>query len=167
MIAKGIITTIAGTGVQGYSGDNSLATSAQLNYPTGVAIDAAGNILISDRYNHRLRMISKTTGVITTIAGTGVYGYSGDNGLATLAQLAHPYYIAIDVTGNILIADSFNYRVRMISNGIITTIAGTGVNGYSGDNGLATSAQLSYPSGIAIDLSGNILITDIYSNRII
>jgi sugar lactone lactonase YvrE len=166
MIANGIITTIAGTGFAGYSGDNGPATSAQLSGPRGIAIDAAGNILISDFSNTRLRMISKKTGVITTIAGTGVYGYSGDHGPATSAQLNGPSGIAIDATGNILITDLFNFRVRMISNGIITTIAGTGVQGYSGDNGPATSAQLYNPNGIAIDLSGNILITDAGNNRL-
>jgi sugar lactone lactonase YvrE len=163
MISKGIITTIAGTG---YSGDNGPATSAQLNFPICIAINAAGNVLISDYYNNRLRMISKTTGVITTIAGTGVPGYSGDHGPATSAQLYGPAGIAIDTTGNILIAETYNNRVRMIANGIITTIAGTGEYGYSGDNGPATLAQLHAPAGVAIDLSENILITDSGNNRL-
>jgi hypothetical protein len=166
MIAKGIITTIAGTGVSGFSGDNGPATSAQLYFPSGPAIDAAGNILIPDYFNHRLRMISKMTGIITTIAGTGVRGFNGDNRLATSAQLNQPRGIAIDTTGNILIADIYNNRVRMIANGIITTIAGTGAGGFSGDNGPATSARLSLPFGVAVDLSGNILITDTYNQRL-
>jgi sugar lactone lactonase YvrE len=169
MIANGIITTIAGTGFAGFSGDNGPATSAQLNSPEGIAIDAVGNILIVDTTNQRLRMISKTTGVITTIAGTGVSDYignSGDNGPATSAQLSYPTGISIDTTGNILIADRFNNRVRMIANGIITTIAGTGDYGFSGDNGPATSAQLKLPNGVAVDLSGNILIADTYNQRL-
>jgi sugar lactone lactonase YvrE len=176
MIAKGIITTIAGTGVAGFSGDNGLATSAQLSGPSGTAIDAAGNILIVDCRNHRLRMLSKGTGRISTIAGSGgtgfTYGaYNGDDGPATSAQMNYPTSIAIDALGNILITDYFNHRVRMIANGIITTIAGSGnigffSGGFSGDNGPATSARLNLPEGIAIDAKGNILIADNVNCRI-
>jgi hypothetical protein len=160
MIANGIITTIAGTGVGGFSGDDGPATSAQLNRPFGLAVDSTGNILIADTINMRLRMISYTTGTITTVAGTGVSGYNGDNINAVTAQLSNPQAVAFDASGRLLIADAGNNRIRMIANGIITTIAGTGVSGFSGDNGVATSAQLNYPIALAIDAIGNIAVGD-------
>ena len=164
----GIITTIAGTGTAGYNGDNIAATSAQLNGPWGVAIDASGNVYFGDTYNERVRKINVSTGIITTIAGTGTEGYNGDNILATSAQLNNPQGITLDTSGNIYIGDLHNYRIRKIdaNNGIITTIAGTGTSGYNGDNIAATSAQLSDPFGVAIDSLGNIYITDRGNNRI-
>jgi trimeric autotransporter adhesin len=127
--------------------DGGLATSALLNGPYGVAVDAAGNIYTSDAGNHRIGMVTKSTGVITTVAGNGVSGYGGDGGLATSARLDYPGGIAVDASGNIYIADADNYRIRVVtkSNGIITTVAGNGTRGYSGDGGLATSARLSFP----------------------
>jgi trimeric autotransporter adhesin len=160
--STGIISTVAGTGSYSYSGDGGQATSAALFYPYGVAVDASGNIYIADTYNHRIRMVTKSTGIISTVAGDGTPEYKGDGGPATSAILYYPASIAVDALGNIYIADSFNYRIRMVtkSTGIISTVAGTGSYGYSGDGGQATSAILNYPRGVAVDVSGNIYIAD-------
>ena len=158
--ALGIITTIAGTGVAGYSGDNGQATDAQLSVPTGIAIDAAGNIFISELGNNCIRKVN-TSGIISTIAGTGTTGYGGDNGPAIAAKLWLPRLMAFDSEGNLYVADTHNDRVRKIStSGIITTVAGTGVQGYSGDGTTATAAQLGGPQGVAIDDSGNLYIAE-------
>jgi trimeric autotransporter adhesin len=166
--STGIISTVAGTGSDGYSGDGGLATSAALYYPYGVAIDASGNIYIADAGNNRIRMVTKSTGIISTVAGTGSSGSSGDGGLATSAALSSPRGVAIDASGNIYIAVAGNNRIRMVtkSTGIISTVAGTGSSGYSGDGVLATSTGLSSPKGVAIDASGNIYIADTYNHRI-
>ena len=165
--ASGIITTIAGTGTQGYGGDGGPATSAQLTYPYGVAVDDNGNVYISDWGNGRIRKVSAATGVITTIAGTGILGYSGDGGPASSAQV-FTEGIAVDGDGNVYAADSQNFRVRKISaaTGVITTIAGTGIQGYGGNGGAATLAQVSWPSGVAVDGGGNVYIADRMNNRI-
>jgi len=162
--AAGIITTIAGTGVAGYGGDDSAATAAKLNGPAGVAVDASGNVYIADDYNARIRKVN-AAGIITTIAGTGGYGYGGDNGPATAAQLYAPHGIAVDVSGNVYICDDLNDVIRKVNSaGIITTIAGTGMPGYSGDGNAATNAQLDRPYGIALDISGNIYFTEWNNN---
>ncbi|MFH1352591.1 MAG: LamG-like jellyroll fold domain-containing protein [bacterium] len=166
LCADYIITTVAGTGSSGYSGDGGSATSAQLNLPCGVTADDSGNVYIADRNNHRVRKVN-TSGTITTIAGNGSAGYSGDGGTATSAQLYFPFGVAVDSSGNVYIADYGNNRIRKINtSGIITTIAGNGSGGYSGDDGSATSAQLYYPAGVAVDGSGNIYIADYYNHRI-
>ncbi len=167
----GIITTLAGTGTASYSGDNSAATSATLNLPTGVVIDSAGNIYIADQYNHRIRKITVATGIITTHAGNGGTGsYSGDNSAATSANLYYPRNIAFDSQGNMYIADSTNYRIRKVttSTGTISTYAGSGgtSGSYSGDNGAATSAGFNAPSGVALDSSNNLYISDTNNHRI-
>lgn len=144
-VASGVITTVAGNGSAGYSGDNGQATSAQLNQPQGVAVDSAGNLYIADFDNNRIRKV--VNGVITTVAGNGAAGFSGDNGPATSAQLFEPYGVSLDATGNLYIADYLNSRVREVANGVITTVAGNGTYGFSGDNGRATNAQLSHPQG--------------------
>jgi sugar lactone lactonase YvrE len=166
--STGIITTVAGGAGYGYSGDGGQATAAQLSYPQGVAVDASGNIYIADAYDDRIRMVTRSTGIITTVAGGAGYGYSGDGGQATAAQLNRPKCVAVDASGNIYIADAYNHRIRMVtrSTGIITTVAGIVSNGYSGDGGQATAAQLSYPQGVAVDASGNIYIADAYNHRI-
>lgn len=157
-----LISTICGNGSQGYSGDGDLATSADLFVPHNIAVDAAGNIYFSDAQNNVIRMITKSTGKIATLAGLGPdhEGYSGDKGPATEAKLNFPEGVAVDKNGNIYIADSNNNVIRKISSGIITTIAGTGADGYSGDGGLATRATFSSLKGIAVDSDGNIYIAD-------
>jgi pimeloyl-ACP methyl ester carboxylesterase len=163
---SGIITTVAGSGTLGYSGDGAAATSAELNYPGGVAVDAQGNIYIADTDNSRVRMVSPN-GIITTVAGNGTPGYSGDNGIATSAELNWPYGVAVDASGNIYIADDQNHLIRKVSpGGIITTVAGDGTRGYSGDNGPAISAELNWPSGVAVDVFGNLYIADTGNSRI-
>ncbi len=142
----GIITTIAGNGTQGFSGDTGPATSASIDSPTGLTVDSLSNLYLADTHNHRIRRIT-TTGTITTIAGTGTLGQSGDTALATNAQLALPHGLTIDPQGNLYLADTANHRIRRIdaTTGIITTVAGTGTQGYSGDTGSATAANLDSP----------------------
>jgi uncharacterized protein (TIGR03437 family) len=170
-LSGGVRSTIAGNGTQGFSGDNGPATSAELSGPSGIAVDGAGNVYFADTGNQRVRKISN--GTITTVAGNGTAGFSGDNGPATSAQLnlqpasvLLPSGIVVDGSGNLFIVDPGNQRVRMVSNGVITTIAGTGTPGYSGDTGPAASAQLNNPSGIAIDTLGKLYISDSSNGRI-
>jgi trimeric autotransporter adhesin len=167
--STGIITTVAGDGTQGFGGDGGLATSAQFNLPFGVAVDTSGNIYIADYNNDRVRVVTRGTGIITTVAGDGTDRYSGDGGQATSTGVPTPYLIAVDTSGNIYIADSDNSRVRMVtkSTGIITTVAGDGTRGHKGDGGLATSAGLYNPHGVAIDASGNIYIADSFHIRMV
>jgi sugar lactone lactonase YvrE len=166
MISGGTITTVAGTGVSGYSGDDGPATSARLFNPTGVAVDTAGNLFIADANNYRVRKVS-ALGTITTVAGTGTVGYSGDNGPATSAQINYPVGVAVDAAGNLYIAELYNHVIRKVSaSGTITTVAGTGVAGYSGENGPAASAQLNKPSDVAVDTAGNLYIADYQNYRV-
>jgi sugar lactone lactonase YvrE len=161
---SGIITTIAGTGIEGYSGDGAAATSAQLDTPTGVAVDASGNLYIADSHNHRIREVSG--GTITTFAGIGTPGYSGDAAAATAAQLSLPSGVAVDTRGNLYIADTNNHRIREVSNGTITTIAGDGEELYAGDGAAATAAALDSPTSVAVDATGNVYIADRLNQRI-
>lgn len=162
----GIITTIAGTGTNGYNGDNIAATAAQIFDPGGVAFDTAGNIYFADGHNFRVRKIDKS-GIITTVAGTGSPGYNGDNIPATNAELNVPSNLSVDMGGNIYVADYDNGRIRKIDrSGIIHTIAGDSTQGYSGDNGPATAAELNRPLGVYADVYGNIYIGDTYNNVI-
>ena len=159
--ATQILTVVAGTGKAGYNGDFIPATSAELNIPVGIAFDAAGNLYISDNDNARIRRVSAATGIITTYAGTGVSGYNGDNSPARLAQLNDPYHISFDPSGNLYIADASNNRVRKVDTaGIITTVAGTGLAGYNGDNQPATAAELNKPLAAVADSAGNLFIAD-------
>jgi sugar lactone lactonase YvrE len=163
------MNTIAGQATKiGYSGDNGDALLALLNFPTCVCADINGNIYISDRSNHVIRMISIKTNIITTIAGTGSWGYSGDNNLATMAKLHYPFAVIIDSMKYIYITDSSNHVIRKITidTDIITTIAGNNSIGYAGDGTNATLSQLNYPTGIDIDINGNIYISD-RSNHVI
>jgi len=164
---SGTITTVAGNGTGGYNGDNIAATSAELYYPTGVAVDSAGNLFIADSSNYVVRRVDASTGFITTVAGNGHSGFSGDNGPATNASLALPSGVAVDGAGNLFIADMWNSRIRRVdaTTRIITTFAGGGTDGL-GDGGLATSASLALPSGVALDGSGNLFIADWLSERI-
>lgn len=158
-----IISTVAGGGPdkKGYAGDNGPATSARLDTPQGIAIAANGDLYIADAGNHVIRKVEATTGKIMTVAGTGTFGFSGDNGPATGAKLYGPTRIAVDQAGNLYIADHGNHVIRKVdTSGVITTVAGTGTAGYSGDGGLAIHAELSSPYGIAVDKDGNMLITD-------
>ena len=163
----GDINTIAGNGTYGYSGDGGAAISAEIWYPSGVAIDSSGNVYIADQDNYRIRKVTASTGIISTIAGNGTYGYSGDGGAATSAELKVPSGVAVDSSGNVYIADSYNFRIRKVtaSTGIISTIAGNGTGGYSGDGGAATSAEVE-PVGVAVDSSGNVYIVDQFNQRI-
>ena len=167
---NGIISTVAGDGTTAlYSGDGVPATSTGLN-PFGVALDASGNMYIADYVNNRVRMVN-TSGIIYTIAGNGFGGpanggYSGDGGAATSAELFNPADVKIDGSGNIYISDADNSCIRLVSNGIISTIVGNGVSKYAGDGGPATAAELTYVLSIALDQSGNLYIADMYGNRI-
>jgi uncharacterized protein (TIGR03437 family) len=163
---SGVITTVAGNGANGFSGDGGPATSASLNSPSGVAVDASGNLFIADLYNNRIRKVS-TSGIITTAAGNGTAGYSGDGGPATSAELDDPQGIAIDASGNLFIADHYNDRIRKVStSGIISTVAGNGNYGFSGDGGPATSAELQGPGSVAVSASGNVFFGDLYDYRV-
>jgi sugar lactone lactonase YvrE len=194
-VSNGVMTTVAGNGTSGFSGDGGPATNAQLYQPTGVAVDSAGNVYIADTGNNRIREVSNgvittlvdsnaagivvdssgnlyladtqgsrirevSAGAITTIAGSGTFGFSGDGGSATNAQLSVPTGVAVDSAGNVYIADSGNFRIRRISNAVITTIAGDGTYAFSGDGSPATSAQLyggfGDGGGLASDSAGNI-----------
>ncbi|MES2776068.1 MAG: hypothetical protein V4722_17965 [Bacteroidota bacterium] len=166
--SAGIITTIAGNGTAGFSGDGGPAIQAQLNGPNGIAADHLGNVYITDFSNYRVRKIS-AAGIITTIAGTGVFGGAGDGGLSTLAQVGAPLSVAVNNIGELFIGDVALNNVRKVAtNGIITTIAGTiyGASGFSGDGGFATSALFNEITGVAADASGNIFIADRSNNRI-
>jgi hypothetical protein len=163
--ASGIITTVAGNGTPGYSGDGGAATSAQLNYPQAVATDNAGNIYIADDANYVVRKVN-TAGIISTFAGTaGVGGYSGDGGAATSAQLYGAIGLAIDKKGNVYISDGNEYVRKVDTSGIISTYAG-GTYGYSGDGAAATLAGMANPAGLAIDDTGNLFIADNQNNVI-
>jgi uncharacterized protein (TIGR03437 family) len=158
--ANGTISTVAGTGTAGFGGDGGAATSAQLNAPFGVAVDAAGNLYIAEFGDNRVRKVS-TNGNIGTIAGSGVSGFSGDGGQATSAQLNGPRGVAVGPEGNVYIADSGNNRVRRVTpDGVLTTVAGTGAAGVSGDGGPAVNALVGNPVALATDSVGNVYIAD-------
>lgn len=162
-----VISTIAGNGTAGYSGDGGNATNASFQIITTLALDGANNVYICDQLNHCVRKVTPG-GIITTVAGTGVLGSGGDGGPATNARLFGAWGVAADNAGNIYITDQWNYTVRKVNTaGIITTIAGTtGVDGYSGDGGAATSARFRKPLGIAVDEAGNIYVSDVDNRRI-
>src|SRR5581483_10155386 len=156
----GVITTVAGTGTAGYSGDGIPAVSAELNVPYGVTEDGGGNLYIADTGNHRIRRVDGSTGIITTVAGTGTAAFLGDGGPATAAQIYSPIQVAFDAYGDLVFSDEGNQRVRMVTpSGVISTIAGTGAAGIAGIGGMATQAQLNSPWGIASDGFGNLYVS--------
>ncbi|MGH9850324.1 MAG: SMP-30/gluconolactonase/LRE family protein, partial [Blastocatellia bacterium] len=164
---NGAITTVAGSGVRGYGGDGGPATSAKLNAPTFVALDRSGNLYIGDWLNHRIRKVTASDGVITTVAGNGAAGFGGDGGAATAAQLNGPNGVVVDDAGVLYIADTNNHRVRRVgADGKITTIAGTGQFGFSGDGGPAKDAALNAPFAVIVDGAGDLVVADSGNRRI-
>lgn len=162
----GMITTFAGTGTAGYSGNGGAATAAKLNNPMSVATDAAGNVYIADNVNNVIRVVN-AAGKIQNYAGNAISGYSGDGDTAHLASLKLPQAIALDASGNLYIADGGNNVIRKVgADRIISTVAGNGALGDGGDGGQATDAKLSTPSGIAVNAAGDIYIADIFNNRV-
>jgi streptogramin lyase len=163
----GVITTVAGSGIAGFTGDGGPATDAQLNHPTGVIVDATGAILIADQHNFRVRRVDPS-GTITTVAGIGIPGVGrGDGGPALQAELNLPTTLALDAEGGILVAEMAGRRVRRIDpDGTVSTIAGDGASGYDGDDKPATEASLTTPTGLAVTPAGDVLIADQGDNRI-
>jgi sugar lactone lactonase YvrE len=164
--AGGIITTVAGSGVAGFAGDGGPAVMADLDAPTGLALDAGGNLFIADEFNVRIRKITPQ-GIISTVAGIGKVGYSGDGGQATSAELSLITGIAVDSSENLYATDALSYRIRKIdASGIISTFGGNGLFRFTGDGGLAISASMNYPAGVAVDPLGNLYIADSYNDRV-
>src|SRR5579884_445176 len=161
------ITTVAGIGSSGYSGDGSPAMSAQLSGPSRVAIDQAGSLYIADQFNQRVRQVSPS-GTISTIAGNGTGGYSGDGKSASAAELDNPFAVVVDSSGTYYITDSSNNVVRKVAGGTISTVAGiySAGPGYSGDGGAGISALVNHPTGLALDSAGNLYIADTPNNVI-
>ena len=159
---KAVIATVAGTGEPDFKGDGGAALTAGLSNPRGIAVDAAGNVYISDSTNNRVRKIDAATGTITTVAGNGTRDYSGDGGSAVKASIAFPMGLTVDREGHLYIADARNHRIRRVDakTGIITSVAGQGMRGLGGDNGPALSALLSYPTSVTVDEEGNLYIAD-------
>ncbi|QOY88732.1 NHL domain-containing protein [Paludibaculum fermentans] len=166
LASNSTIDTVVGDGAQRRYGDGGLATEASLFDPQGINFDAAGNLYIADTNNHVIRKVT-TDGNIQTVAGSGVYGYTGDEIPATQASLFYPKWVAVDTAGNLFIADSFNMRIRMVTtDGIIHTIAGNGTYGLSGDGGAAIDAELRFPSSVTIGSGGKIYVTDNQNHRV-
>jgi hypothetical protein len=164
-VTGGTITTFAGKNVCGYSGDGGAATSAELYEPIGVAADSSGNVYIADQDNYVVRKVSG--GNISTFAGNHTYGYTGDGGPATSAEFTYVLDVAVDGFGNLYIADQYNQRIRKVNtSGIISTYAGNGTPGYQGDGGLAYQTSLYYPTGVAIDGAGDVIISDYDNQRV-
>jgi sugar lactone lactonase YvrE len=162
---NGVISTVAGVGTMGFTGDGGSAVAAQLGDPAGVGVDAAGTIYIADQANQRIRRVAG--GVISTLAGNGTPAYGGDGGAAAGAALYQPLGVCAGPAGSVYVADTSNFRVRLVSaGGVITTVAGTGTAGFSGDGAMATSAQLYGPAGAAVDSGGNLYIADAENHRI-
>ena len=162
---SGVISTVAGTGTGGFSGDGGAADKSELNNPVGVAVDSLGDLYIADAGNHRIRKVS-LSGVISTVAGTGTGGFSGDGGAADKSELNNPVGVAVDSLGNLYIADSGNHRIRKVDSGVISTVAGSGFPTFSGDGGAADKSELKIPVGVAVDSLGNLYIADSGNHRI-
>ena len=166
--AANTITTVAGCGTEGYSGDGGPAVHARIASPHGSSLDRHGNIYIADLKNDRIRKVDASTGIITTVAGTGEHGFSGDGGPATEAMLASPIAVIATAVGDLYIADHRNSRIRKVdaATGTITTVAGTGEQGFRGDGGPATQAAIALPRDVALDADGSLYIADGANNRI-
>ena len=164
----GIITTVAGTGEKGYRGDGGPAQLAHLSEPFMCAFDSTGNLYIAEATNHCIRRVDVASSVITTIAGTGEEGYSGDGGPATRATFNQPYSLQVDINGDVYIVDRLNFVIRKVdaATGAISTVAGTGEAGYGGDGGPGTEAQFREPNDCFLDGKGGLLIADIQDQRI-
>ena len=164
----GLLTTVAGSATQGFSGDGGPALSAKLDSPRGVALDSSGNLYISDTHNNRIRRVDAVTQQISTVAGTGAVGFAGDGGPAIAAHLNAPLGLALDGSNHLYLADSGNQRLRSLdlTTGVISTVAGSGQQGFSGDNGPALAASFNSPSGLAADRYGNLFISDTGNHRI-
>lgn len=161
------LTVVAGTGRQGFAGDGGPATNAELNTPSGIAVDSAGNVFVADTGNGRVRRIAIADGTINTVAGSGVAGFSGDNGQAVTAALRMPGALAVDGTGALYIADTGNHRVRkLLGDGTIATVAGNGQEGDAGDGSAALAASLGTVSALAVTSSGQVLIADTEARRV-
>src|ERR1019366_7208507 len=161
-----IITTVAGNGANTYAGDGGQATNASVGNAPGVAAAPNGSFLIADRFNNRIRQVN-TNGIIITVAGTNNIGFAGDGGAANLARLNRPYGVALDLWGNYFVADTGNNRILKVdTNGVISTVAGSGTAGFDGDGAAATNTALNAPSGGAVDATGNLFIADYGNNRI-
>jgi uncharacterized protein (TIGR03437 family) len=164
---NGVITTYAGTGEPDFGGDGGPAAQAKLARPAGLALDPAGNLYIADSYNSRVRKVTASTGVITTVAGSGSVGFSGDGGQATQAALKLPYGVAVDPSGGLYILDRFDHRIRRVAtDGMITTIAGTGLSGYNGDDRQASGAQIAAGGFMTTDAAGNLYFADFLNHRV-
>lgn len=164
--SAGVITTVAGTGATGAQGDGGAATGARLNGPTDVQPTADGGFLVADYKNNRIRKVS-SSGVVTTVAGTGTAGFGGDGGAATAARLLSPVSVAPLSDGGFLVADSGNNRIRKVSSaGVITTVAGTGAAGFWGDGGAATAAAFNVPTDVQPTAGGGFLVADMFNNRV-
>jgi DNA-binding beta-propeller fold protein YncE len=168
MTASALMFTVVGSGEAGYTGDGNAAQRAGLNQPFDVALDRQGNLYFSEADNHCVRRVERGSGIITTVAGTGKAGYSGDGGPATLAQLNSPYGIALDAANNLYIVDRLNACIRMVevATGLIRTLAGTGQPGYSGDGGPTTQAQMQEPNDIVLDGRRRAFIADVRDHRV-
>ncbi len=162
----GIITTVAGSGFGGSTGDGGPATDASFDTPVGLAVDAGGNLYISDATSHRVRRVF-AGGFTQTFAGTGVADFTGDGGAATSAALNTPQGLTLDAAGNLYIADARNHRIRKVTPGLtISTIAGTGTPGFAGDDGPAVQAQLNFPAALTFDPAGNLFVADLQNRRV-
>ena len=169
LAADPTITALAGTGEKGFAGDGGPAAKAKLDQPFDVAFDRAGNLYFSDTFNHRIRRVDATTGVITTVAGNGKKGFGGDGGKATDAKLNEPYGVELDADGNLYIVDRLNFCVRRVDakSGAIATVAGTGgKSGFAGDGGPAAAALLVEPNGICLDGKGKLFVADVAGHRV-
>src|SRR5258708_16202694 len=159
------MTTAAGNGMGGVGGDGGAATSASLNFPFGVAVGGFGNVFSGDFNNDRIRRVSAAS-VIATVAGNGTQGFSGDGGVATSARLNGPAGVVMNGAGNFVFVDRTNMRIRGVTGGIIITLAGNAMQGFSGDGGPATEAALNFPAGVAADGFGNVFVVDQVNHRI-